>query len=104
MNDNTKPFPRQFTRREALAMTAGLGASAVLGLAPASAATGPAKPLLTRPIPRTRERLAVVGLGTSIIFDIGNDAPQRAERRAVIQTLLEGGARLIDTAPSYGTA
>jgi aryl-alcohol dehydrogenase-like predicted oxidoreductase len=104
MNDDTKPAPRLFTRREALAMTAGLGAAAALGIAPAGAATAPAKPLLTRPIPRTGERLAVVGLGTAIIFDIGDDAAQRAERRAVIETLLQGGARLIDTAPSYGAA
>jgi len=62
------------------------------------------KPVLTRPIPRTGERLAVVALGTAIIFDIANDTAKRAERRSVIQTLLEGGARLIDTAPSYGTA
>jgi len=92
-----------FTRREVLAMTAGLAAAA-LGTGPAGAATAAAKPLLTRPIPRTGERLAVVGLGTSIVFDIGADAGERAERRAVIETLLAGGARLIDTAPSYGTA
>jgi aryl-alcohol dehydrogenase-like predicted oxidoreductase len=85
-------------------MTAGLGAAAALGIAPAGAATAAAKPLLTRPIPRTGEKLAVVGLGSAIVFDIGADAAQRAERRAVIDTLLQGGARLIDTAPSYGTA
>ena len=101
MNPDAKPAPRLFTRREALAMTAGLGAAATLGIAPAGAA---AKPLLTRPIPRTGEKLAVVGLGSAIVFDIGADAAQRAERRAVIDTLLQGGARLIDTAPSYGTA
>jgi aryl-alcohol dehydrogenase-like predicted oxidoreductase len=104
MNDDTRPAPRLFTRREALAMTAGLGAAAALGIAPAGAATAAAKSLLMRPIPRTGERLAVVGLGTAIVFDIGDDAAQRAERRAVIQTMLEGGARLIDTAPSYGAA
>jgi len=103
MNDDIKPAPRLFTRREALAMTAGLTAAA-LGIAPAGAATAPAKPLLTRPIPRTGERLAVVGLGTAIIFDIAGDAPRIAERRTVIETLLAGGARLIDTAPSYGAA
>jgi len=104
VNQDPKPSPRLFTRREALAMTAGLGAAAALGIAPAGAATASAKPLLTRPIPRTGERLAVIGLGTAIVFDIGEDAAQRAERRSVIQTLLEGGARVIDTAPSYGTA
>jgi len=104
MNPDAKPAPRLFTRREALAMTAGLGAAAALGIAPAGAATAAAKPLLTRPIPRTGEKLAVIGLGTAIVFDIGADAAQRAERRAVIDTLLQGGARLIDTAPSYGAA
>ena len=95
--------PRLFSRREVLALGAGFGASA-LGIAPAFAQTAAARPLLTRKIPRTGEPLAVVGLGTAIVFDIGNDAAQRAERGAVIRTLLDGGARLIDTAPSYGTA
>jgi aryl-alcohol dehydrogenase-like predicted oxidoreductase len=104
MNDFNKPAPRLYTRREALAMTAGLGAAATLGIVPVRAATATAKPVLTRPIPRTGERLAVVGLGTAIVFDIGDDAAQRAERRAVVETLLAGGARLIDTAPSYGAA
>jgi len=92
--------PRLFSRREVLALGAGFGAAA-LGIVPAGAAD---TPVLTRPIPRTGERLAVVGLGTAIIFDIGDDAARRAERRSVIQTLLESGARVIDTAPSYGTA
>jgi len=95
--------PRLFSRREVLALGAGFGASA-LGIAPAFAQTAAARPLLTRKIPRTGEPLAVVGLGTAIVFDIGNDAAQRVERSAVIRTLLDGGARLIDTAPSYGTA
>ncbi len=87
---------RLYSRREMLA----LGAAAALGITPAYATS----PVLARPIPRTGERLPVVGLGTAIVFDIGDDAFRRAERRAVIQTLLEGGARVVDTAPSYGTA
>jgi aryl-alcohol dehydrogenase-like predicted oxidoreductase len=104
MNDDTKPTRRLYTRREALALAGRLGAAAALGITPARVATAQAKTLLTRPIPRTGERLPVVGLGTAIVFDIGSDAAQRAERRAVIETLLQGGARLIDTAPSYGAA
>jgi aryl-alcohol dehydrogenase-like predicted oxidoreductase len=100
MAAKTFTMRRLFTRREVLALGAGIGAAAALRIGPAFAAA----PLLTRPIPRTGERLPVVGLGTAIIFDIGNDATKRAERRQVIQTMLEGGARLIDTAPSYGTA
>jgi aryl-alcohol dehydrogenase-like predicted oxidoreductase len=96
--------PRLLSRREVLAVGAGLSAAAVIGIAPARSQTAAAKPVLTRPIPRTGENLAVVGLGTAIVFDIGGDAVKRAERRSVIRTLLESGARVIDTAPSYGTA
>ncbi|OGA24674.1 MAG: hypothetical protein A3I02_01845 [Betaproteobacteria bacterium RIFCSPLOWO2_02_FULL_67_26] len=93
--------PRLYSRREVLALGAALGAAA-LGIGPARAAA--AKPVLARKIPRTGEPLPVIGLGTAIIFDIGGDTAQRAERSQVIRILLEGGARLIDTAPSYGTA
>jgi len=92
---------RFLSRREFLSLGAGIGVAAALRSAPTSAAAGP---ILTRSVPRTGERLPVVGLGTAIVFDIGDDAARRAERRTVIQTMLEGGGRVIDTAPSYGTA
>ena len=88
-------------RREFLGMAAGLGAALALPGRPALAAEAP---LMTRPVPRTGERLPVVGLGTAIVFDIGDDAARRAERRKVLETMLAGGATLVDTAPSYGTA
>ena len=98
MNKIDKLYPR----RDVLALGAGLTAAAALpGLAWAQAA---AKPLLARPIPKSKELLPVIGLGTAIIFDLDDDAAQRAERAQVIRTLLGGGAKLIDTAPSYGTA
>lgn len=94
-------FNNLYTRREVLALGAGLALSALTGKATAQAA---AKPLLARAIPKTGETLPVIGLGTAIIFDIHDDAVKRAERAAVIKTFLAGGARLIDTAPSYGSA
>ena len=90
-----------YTRRKVLQLGAGLGVAAALGIAPVHAQ---AKPLLTRKIPRSGEMLPVIGMGTAIVFNIGNDAAQRAERSKVIQTFVDGGARLIDTAPSYGSA
>jgi len=82
-----------------------LGASLAAGTFPGmSAAQSAAKPLLARAIPKSKEMLPVIGLGTAIIFDIDSDAEKRAERTQVIRTLLDGGARLIDTAPSYGSA
>jgi len=84
-----------------LALGAGLAASTLPGI---SLAQANAKPLLARAIPKSKEMLPVIGLGTAIIFDIDSDTEKRAERSKVIQTLLAGGAKLVDTAPSYGTA
>jgi aryl-alcohol dehydrogenase-like predicted oxidoreductase len=94
----------EFSRRDVIA-TAGVGAT--LGLlsriAPAGAQNKEA-PILKRPIPHSGEMLPVVGVGTSQVFQIGTDAKERAERRAVIEALVAGGGSLIDTASTYGTA
>ena len=92
---------RRYSRREILALGASLAATSTLGAVPALAAS---PGLLQRPIPRSGEMLPAIGLGTAIVFDIGEDAVRRTERSAVLNTMLAGGAKLIDTAPSYGTA
>jgi aryl-alcohol dehydrogenase-like predicted oxidoreductase len=101
MSRDKKSDDRLYSRRDVLAMGAALSASAAM---PAFAQTTAAKPLLTRKIPRTGEVMPVIGMGTQFVLDIGSDAAKRAERIAVIRTLLDSGARLIDTAPSYGPA
>lgn len=90
-----------YSRREMLALGASLAATSVLRAAPATAA---APGLLMRPIPRSGEMLPAIGVGTAIVFDIGEDAVRRAERGGVLATMVAGGATLIDTAPSYGVA
>jgi aryl-alcohol dehydrogenase-like predicted oxidoreductase len=60
--------------------------------------------LLTRPIPSSGEPLPIVGIGTAVIFDFENDPAKYAERRQVLQHLVTGGGKLIDTAHSYGRA
>ncbi len=94
--------PTTVSRRRALAMGAGLGIAAALPLP--RMAIAQSGPLLRRPIPRTGEMLPAVGLGTAVIFEFGPNDPQKAERTKVIQNLIEGGGKLIDTAPSYGPA
>ena len=93
--------PSHYTRRDLLTFGVGLAATTITGNLRAQSST---PPVLTRAIPRSGEKLPVIGIGTAIIFDIGNDTEKRAERSKVIHTLLDGGARMIDTAPSYGTA
>ena len=70
---------------------------------PAVAADG-ATAMIQRPIPHSGERLPAVGLGTADVFDVDDDPAGRKACAAVIETLVAGGGRLIDTAPSYGSA
>ena len=88
---------RRLTRREFAASTAaGLWAPPVF-------AQGNAASIITRVIPRTGERLPVVGLGTARVFD-DDDEPTRRTAAAVVRTLVDGGGRLVDTASTYGNA
>lgn len=46
----------------------------------------------------------MIGLGTSGVFDIGDNQPKRAVLLEVIRTLVSSGGSVVDTASSYGTA
>jgi len=92
------------TRRRLLAASAGSALGALLSPYAASASAAD-EPVPARPIPQGGgERLPIVGIGTAVIFDYENDAAKQAERRQVLQALVAGGGRLVDTAPAYGRA
>jgi len=91
---------KRMTRREFAASTAAL---AIAGLLP-SLAQAQSTPVITRPIPASGERLPAIGLGTSRVFNVGDDAAKRAELAAVLRTLLADGGKIIDTATSYGSS
>jgi aryl-alcohol dehydrogenase-like predicted oxidoreductase len=93
--------PTSIKRRRVLA--AGAAAAALSPLARLARAAAE-QPVMTRPIPHSGEPLPIIGIGTAIVFDFENDAEKYAERRRVIQTLVAGGGKLIDTAHSYGRA
>jgi aryl-alcohol dehydrogenase-like predicted oxidoreductase len=59
--------------------------------------------LLARAIPSTGERLPAVGLGTAQVFDT-NDEGTRQKAAAVLQAVIAGGGRLVDTSSVYGDA
>src|SRR5689334_22210415 len=84
------------TRRDVLQLGAGLSAAMVVGDALAQVTA----PMLKRPIPHSGEMIPVVGLGTANNF--GN--ADRAELRKVFEALVNGGATVIDTASTYGSA
>ena len=60
--------------------------------------------LLTRPVPRSSERLPAIGVGTYETFDVGKGAAERAELKDVLRTLVEQGASVVDSSPMYGRA
>jgi diketogulonate reductase-like aldo/keto reductase len=60
--------------------------------------------IVTRPIPSTGEKLPAVGLGSWITFNVGYDEAARASCADVIRNFFDGGGRLIDSSPMYGSS
>ena len=79
-----------------------LAATASLPLA--SAPQGQPATILTRPIPSTGEPLPVVGLGSWITFNVGNDPVARDAAAGVVRAFFAAGGRLIDSSPMYGSS
>jgi aryl-alcohol dehydrogenase-like predicted oxidoreductase len=88
-------------RRRLLKLAAG---SAVLAAMNKKTAHAQSPALLKRPIPRTGELLPAVGVGTWQTFDVGPDAPERAELKEVLRLLVAGGGSVVDSSPMYGEA
>ncbi len=76
------------------------GTSRVFFAPAAAAETG----MLRRPIPHGRETLPVIGIGTSQVFNVGDDAAKRRNLAAVVAAMVEGGGAVVDTASSYDSA
>lgn len=95
------------TRRTLIKTGLGAGAGLMLGRWSGLVAAAPATAagtLVTRAIPSSGEPLPVIGIGTARRYSVGTSAEERDELRAVLRRFGQLGGRLIDTAPSYGTA
>lgn len=90
--------PSSPTRRRILQLIAASGTLAAMEIS----AQPPS--ILKRPIPRSGEMLPAVGVGTWQTFDVGANAPERAELKEVLRLLVEGGGSVIDSSPMYGRA
>lgn len=89
------------TRREWLALTAGVGLS--LSLDPRRL-LAQSKNLITRPIPSSGERIPVVGLGSSATFSQVARSEDISALKEVVRTMTSLGGAVLDTAPSYGAS
>jgi diketogulonate reductase-like aldo/keto reductase len=82
---------------------AGFAASAAaLGL-PSHALAQAGAPI-TRKIPSSGEAIPVVGLGTWITFNVGNDPVARDACAEVMRAFFAAGGRMIDSSPMYGSS
>ncbi len=85
------------TRGQFLTLAAGAAAAIV---APARAAAS----LTMRPIPKSKagDQLPMIGLGTA--QDFGDRSAEFEKKMQVVKALVDGGGRVLDTAPSYREA
>jgi aryl-alcohol dehydrogenase-like predicted oxidoreductase len=88
------------TRRDYLALTAQAGAA----LALPKALFAQVGEVITRAIPKTGEKLPIVGLGSSATFSEIAGAADVEAIKAVFSAMLEQGGTVFDTAPGYGAS
>jgi len=84
----------QTNRRNVLLGALGLAAAPLLR----------AQPVATRPVPSSGEQLPLVGLGSWITFNVGDDAGARRACAEVMAAFAQAGGRLIDSSPMYGSS
>ncbi len=92
------------TRR---AFSASVASMVVMGASPFgvhSKSTAAAAPL-SRPIPKTGERLPVIGMGSWLTFGIQpGDKAALETRIQVLKAFFEGGGGMVDSSPMYGSS
>src|SRR5688572_3931219 len=79
-----------------------LGAGATLALTPELLRALQQSKLIQRAIPSSGEMLPVIGLGSSATFGNVAQSADHAALKEVLRTLVDNGARVLDTAPAYG--
>lgn len=89
------------TRRTFMQTTLAAAGAMLLGTARLqSQAAG----IATRPIPSTGELVPVLGLGTWITFNVGNDPKLLDQCAAVMAAFFDAGGRMIDSSPMYASS
>ena len=89
----------RITRRRLLQGAAATAAGAVMPRAGAQP-LAPAR----KPIPATGEALPVIGLGSWITFNVGDDAVLKGECAEVMAAFFQAGGGMIDCSPMYGSS
>jgi aryl-alcohol dehydrogenase-like predicted oxidoreductase len=75
--------------------------AATIALAPRELLSRERRPI-KRPIPSSDEMLPIMGMGTWLTFDVGDDPILKAQLAEVMQAFFDNGGKLIDSSPMYG--
>ena len=94
------------TRRQFIGRSAALAGASLLGAGSWSSLAEAASEgkMLSRTIPASGEAVPAIGMGTSGSFEVTMGGPEYAALKEVLKRFFDGGATLIDTAPTYSNA
>ena len=93
------------SRRRAAKLIGTAAAGAFLPLTPPRIfAVDESSRRLLRAIPKTNEKLPVIGLGSALTFDVRSGSAQAAGVGEVLALFVKLGGKVIDTSPAYGNA
>ena len=88
-------------RRTFLKTIAGVS---LLSAPPQSLLSSDTDDLLLKKFSDSAERLPVIGMGTWITFNVGNNIQTRNQRTQVLGTFFKLGGGLVDSSPMYGSS
>ncbi|MGQ7275330.1 aldo/keto reductase [Marinobacter sp. V034] len=92
----------KLSRRQILKLSAAAGITGVLAPLGVRAEQ---EEVVRRSIPSSGQQIPVIGLGTARTFNvITDDSPALAPLKQVLEAFYQGGGRLIDSSPMYGSA
>jgi diketogulonate reductase-like aldo/keto reductase len=104
-NPRTLPRRQWLMRAAALAsLPTGFGALAQTGAAVAPPLAGAIPRPISRAIPKSGELVPLIGLGSWITFNVGNDAAGLRKVTEVVRAFFAAGGRMIDSSPMYGSS
>ena len=81
-----------------------LASAALMASLPGLASAQATGAVITRRIPSSGEAVPVVGLGTWITFNVGQDSVARDACTQVVRAFFAAGGRMIDSSPMYGSS
>ena len=83
-----------------------LKALAALALAPpvVSVHAAGSEPIGRKAIPATEELVPIIGMGTWITFDVGNNPALRDHRLKLLGAFFDMGGAMVDSSPMYGSS